>query len=173
MVQHWTGSHSHWCPSTARRLELSDVRHRSRYPTCDSALRPGGTPAAEQLQAEGLREGRCCGSQALNPGGEHYLWHTGNVSALTSTQEVLAQQYAHFFHPHPAPTPAPLTLECAKRADKRLPRRLVFESAAESKGTGFFMCSAGLPMMSSESMESTRKMHCLDMPAGYNAAMML
>lgn len=113
IVQHWTGSHSQWCPSIARRPKLSDVRHRSRHPTCDSALRPGGTPAAEQLQAEGLREGRCCGSQALNPGGEHYLWHTGNVSALTSTQEVLAQQYAHFFHPHPLP---PQHLLCAKKS---------------------------------------------------------
>lgn len=48
-------------------------------------------PPAEQLQTEKLKEGQSCISQASHPGGEHYLWHTGNAYALTSVQEALAQ----------------------------------------------------------------------------------
>lgn len=56
-----------------------------------STLGTGGTPPAEQLQTEKLKEGQSCISQALHPGGEHYLWHTGNAYALTSVQEALTQ----------------------------------------------------------------------------------
>lgn len=48
-------------------------------------------PPAEQLQTEKLKEGQSCISQASHPGGEHYLWHTGNAYALTSVQEALTQ----------------------------------------------------------------------------------
>lgn len=102
--------------ATQLKEGLRVVCHGSQHPVCGSALRPGRMP--EQLQAERLREGRCCGSQALQPGEELCLWHTGNVSALTSAQEVLAWQYAPFFRPPLVPSE---TSECVKKSSWRSP----------------------------------------------------
>lgn len=86
----------------SQMAEAEGCLHGSPHPECGSALRRGGRP--EQLQAAGLREGGHCSSQALWPGEEHCLWHAGNVSALTSTQEMLAQQYAQVFRSPLAPS---------------------------------------------------------------------
>lgn len=74
------GGQSHGTPGAA-------PVHSSRLP----ALRIGRTPPAEQLEAEELKAGQSCLSQALHTGGEQDSRLTGNAYILTSPQEALNQ----------------------------------------------------------------------------------